>query len=302
MRFAMWPGPGSRWSNVLELCQYTESIGWDGIWFSDHFMPNAADVSGPVNESWTMVAALAAAVPRVRIGTLVSGNTYRHPAVLAKMAATIDQISGGRFVLGLGAGWQENEHNAYGIPFYTLGGRLRRLEEACQVIKGLFEHERTTFSGRYYTLTEAPLVPKPVQKPLPLLIGGGGEQKTLRIAARYANEWNVWGTAELMRHKMSVLDQRCAEIGRNPAEIARSAVALLALSDDEAVVQRARGTGRPVIAGNTDQVKQQIRDYVDAGVDEIIIPDFNLGPMESKKETYERFIKEVAVEFRGAAA
>jgi F420-dependent oxidoreductase-like protein len=301
MRFAMWPRAAGTWRDILDECRYTESIGWDGIWFSDHFMPNAADVSGPVNEAWTMVAALAAAVPRVRIGTLVSGNTYRHPAVLAKMAAGIDQISGGRFVLGLGAGWQENEHTAYGIPFYTVGGRLRRLEEACQVINGLFENERTTFAGRYYQLSEAPLEPKPVQRPLPLLIGGGGEQKTLRIAARYANEWNVWGTPEVLRHKGAILDRHCAEIGRNPADISRSAVALLALSDDAAVVERARGTGRPVIAGNPGEVKQQISDYISAGVNEIIIPDFNLGSLDRKKQTYARFIDEVASEFRPPA-
>jgi F420-dependent oxidoreductase-like protein len=301
MRFSVWPGGANRWSDVLEVCRYAESIGWDGIWFADHFMPNAADVSGPVHESWTAVAALAAAVPRVRIGTLVSGNTYRHPAVLAKMAAGIDQVSGGRFVLGLGAGWQENEHIAYGLPFYTLGGRLRRLEEACQVIKGLFENERTTFAGRYYTLKDAPLEPKPIQRPLPLLIGGGGEQKTLRIAARYANEWNVWGTPAVLRHKMAILDQHCAEIGRNSAEIKRSAVALLVLTDDPAVVERSRASGRPLIAGNAGEVKQQIQEYIDAGVDEIIIPDFNMGTLENKKATYQRFLDEVASEFRAAA-
>ncbi len=300
MRFAMWPSPVIGWNDVVDLCSYTESIGWDGIWYSDHFMPNAADVGGPVNEAWTMIAALAAAVPRVRLGTLVSGNTYRHPAVLAKMAAGVDRISGGRFVLGLGAGWQENEHAAYGIPFHTLGGRLRRLEEACQVITGLFENERTTFAGRSYTLNEAPLEPKPIQRPLPLLIGGGGEKKTLRIAARYANEWNVWGTPALLRHKMAVLDQHCAEIGRHPKEIARSAVTMLALSDDEAFIERTRNSGRPVMAGDAAAVKQQVQDYIDAGVDEIIIPDFNMGSLERKKATYARFIDEVAAEFRPA--
>lgn len=300
MRFAMWPGAAGSWEDTLALCRYAEAIGWDGIWFADHFMPNAADISGPVNEALTMVAAIAASVPRVRIGTLVCGNTYRHPAVLAKMAAGIDRISQGRFVLGLGAGWQENEHTAYGLAFHTLGGRLRRLEEACQVIRGLLDNERTTFNGRYYTLTEAPLAPKPVQQPLPLLIGGGGEQKTLRIAARFANEWNVWGTPELLRRKSAILDQHCADVGRNPAEIGRSAVALLALTDDPAVIERTRRTGRPVIAGNVAEVKQQIRDYAAAGVGEIIIPDFNLGSLESKKATYARFIEEVASEFRTA--
>src|SRR5947209_13238618 len=114
MRFSAWPSPGGTWQDTLELSQHVAAGGWDGIWFSDHFMPNAADVSGPVNEAFTTLAALAAAVPRVRLGTLVAGNTYRHPAVLAKMAAGIDRISGGRFVLGLGGAWQENEHEKYG--------------------------------------------------------------------------------------------------------------------------------------------------------------------------------------------
>src|SRR5262249_8606742 len=129
MRFSFWPASQHPWSEVLALAQHVESTGWDGVYFCDHFMPNAADTSGPWGETWTTLAALAAAVPRVRIGGLVCGNTYRHPAVLAKMAATLDHISGGRAVLGLGAGWQENEHRAYGIPFYTLGERLARLDE-----------------------------------------------------------------------------------------------------------------------------------------------------------------------------
>jgi F420-dependent oxidoreductase-like protein len=298
MRFSMWPSAANDWTRTLELCRFTEAIGWDGIWFADHFMPNAADVSGPVNEAWTAVAALAMAVPRVRIGTLVSGNTYRHPAVLAKMAAGVDRISGGRFVLGLGAGWQQNEHTAYGIPFYTMGGRLRRLEEACRVIKGLLNDERTTVAGRYYTLQEAPLAPKPLQQPLPLLIGGGGEQKTLRIAARYADEWNVWGTPELLRRKGGILDGYCIEIGRDPSTIAHSAVALLAFTENEDDVERARRSGRPIIAGNGDQVRRRIQEYVDGGVDEVIIPDWNLGTLEQAQETYARFIEEVAPEFR----
>ncbi|MHB8578177.1 MAG: LLM class F420-dependent oxidoreductase, partial [Dehalococcoidia bacterium] len=221
MRFSIWPSPGGRWEDTLAICRHAASTGWDGLWFSDHFMPNTPAATGPVHESWMTLAALAAAVPRVRIGTLVSGNTYRHPAVLAKMAAEIDQISGGRFVLGLGAGWQENEHAAYGLPFPSIAERLRRLDEACQVIIGLFTNARTTFAGRYYQLQDAPLEPKPVQSPLPLFIGGGGEKKTLRIVAKYANEWNVWGTPETLRQKIAVLDQHCAAVGRPPAEVRR---------------------------------------------------------------------------------
>jgi F420-dependent oxidoreductase-like protein len=301
MRFSLWPNAGNSWDDLLELARHAEATGWDGIWFADHFMPNAADISAPTAEAWTTVAALAASVPRVRIGTLVSGNTYRHPAVLAKMAAQVDQISHGRAVLGIGAGWQENEHTAYGIPFYTTGERLRRLREACQLIKGLLTQERTTFSGRYYQLKDAPLEPKPVQRPLPLLVGGGGERVTLRIAAAYADEWNVWGTPETLRRKMDVLDQHCHDLGRDPKTIKRSAQALLFLSDDPAVVERARaGAGMPVTAGNVDQVREIVGQYAAAGVDELIVPDRTLGhDVAAKKVTMDRFIREIAPAFRG---
>ncbi len=296
MRFSFWPNSSQPWEEIHQLARHAEQTGWDGFWICDHFMANGPDTSGPWAEAWATIAALAAAVPRVRLGTLVTGNTYRHPAVLAKMAATIDEISGGRVVLGLGSGWQENEHRAYGIPFYTTGDRLRRLEEACQVIKGLFSDEKTTFHGKYYQLEDAQLAPKPVQDPLPLLIGGGGEKVTLRIAARWADEWNVWGDVDTMVHKMAILDRHCADLGRDPKEIERSAVALLFLSDDAAFVERVRGgaAGRPMIAGNVEQVRETIAAYRDAGVDELIVPDFTLGPMERKLETYDRFIEEVA--------
>ncbi|MEE9281993.1 MAG: LLM class F420-dependent oxidoreductase [Myxococcota bacterium] len=296
MRFSFWPGPAQPWSEVLELARHVEATGWDGIWYADHFMPNAADTSGPWNEAWTVLSALAAAVPRIRIGPLVTGNTYRHPAVLAKMAATVDQISEGRLVLGLGSGWQENEHAAYGIPFYTTGDRLRRLEEACQVIRSLFSEEKSDFDGKYYQLEDAPLEPKPVQQPLPLLIGGGGEKVTLRIAARYADEWNTWGDVATLVHKMEVLERHCAEVGRDPVEIQRSAVAMLFLSDDARFIEQVRGGGggRPMIAGNAEEVAQVVKDYAEAGVDELVIPDFNLGPRERKVAILDRFIREVA--------
>ncbi len=298
LRVSLWPGPGNSWAETLDLCRHAEASGWDGAWYADHFMPNAEDVSGPTNECFTTLAGLAAAVPRIRLGSLVAGNTYRHPAVLAKTAAGIDNISGGRMVLGLGAGWQENEHAAYGIAFHTVGGRLRRLEEACQVVRGLFDHGRLSFEGRYYRLQGAPLEPKPIQQPLPLLVGGGGEQLTLRIAARYANEWNVWGTPDLLRQKIAVLERHCAEAGRDPREIRRSANALLILTDDEALIERTRATGRPLIAGSVGRVQETLGMYLEAGVDEVIIPDFNLGRGERRREQLDRFIHEAAAPFR----
>ena len=295
MRFGFWPGSGHDWDETVHLARHIEQTGWDGFWFCDHFMANGPDTSGPWAEAWTTIAALAAAVPRVRLGTLVTGNTYRHPAVLAKMAVTIDRISGGRLVLGLGSGWQENEHRAYGIPLYTTGDRLRRLDEACQVIVGLLGNEKTSFQGKYYQLEEAPLEPKPAG-PLPLLIGGGGEKVTLRIAARYADEWNVWGDVATLVQKGEVLERHCADVGRDPAEIERSAVALLFLSDAAALVERIRGGGggRPMIVGNVEEVRETVAAYAEAGVSELIIPDFNLGPRERKLELLDRFIEEVA--------
>ncbi len=216
MKFSAWPGSAAPWADILEECKHIEATGWDGIWIADHFMPNRPENTGPTQEAWSLLAALAALVPRVRLGTLVTGNTYRHPAVLAKQVAQVDIISGGRVVLGLGAGWQENEHVAYGIPFYTVGGRLRRLEEAVQIIRGLFDNERTTFEGKHYKVKDAPLAPKPVQARLPILIGGGGEKVTMRIAAQYADEWNTWGTPEVLAHKSKVLDAHCAGARARP--------------------------------------------------------------------------------------
>ena len=283
---------------MLTLAQHVEQTKWDGFWLADHFMPNDVDVSQPWPEAWTTLSALAALVPRIRFGTLVSGNTYRHPAVLAKMAATADHISGGRVVLGLGSGWQENEHQKYGIEFDTVAGRLKRLEEACQVITGLFSQERFNFEGEYYQLKDAPLEPKPLQSPLPLLIGGGGEKVTLRITAQYANEWNVWGGVDVLKHKMAILDQHCADIGRDPKNIKRSAVVLLFLSDDQAFVDKmlAAQDGPARIAGNINQLRETVAAYKEIGVDELIIPDFTLGPdcNAKKLETLNTFIEEIA--------
>jgi len=296
MRFSFWPNPGQSYTDVLALAEHVERTGWDGIWYADHFMPNADDTSAPWPEAWTTLSALAARVPRLRIGTLVSGNTYRHPAVLAKMAATLDHISDGRVVLGLGAGWQENEHQQYGLDFYDVKERLARLDEACQVIKALYTASSANFAGDYYQLTNASLEPKPVQTPLPLMIGGGGEKVTLRITAQHADEWNVWGTVDILKHKMSVLDAHCERLGRNPNDIQRSAVALLFMSDDEKFVKKMKDTelAQPAIVGSPAEVADIAAAYQDIGVDELIVPDFTLGPMAQKLDTLDTFIKDVA--------
>src|SRR2546422_4268178 len=156
MRFGLFGALGNTtWNDVLDLWQASEKAGWDAACLADHFMPNSADRVGDTLECWTTLSALATAVPRMRIGTIVLGNTYRHPAVVAKMASTLDVVSGGRLLLGLGGAWQQNEHEAYGIPFYTVGERLARLDEACQVLKLLWMQPKSTFKGRYYQLSEA---------------------------------------------------------------------------------------------------------------------------------------------------
>src|SRR5208283_1088442 len=227
MRFSIWIGTEQPSGELLSSAEHAGDTGWDGIWVADHFMPNGERSLLPRLEAWTTIAAIAARVDRVRVGVLVSGNTYRHPAVLAKMAATVDQLCAGRLVLGLGAGWQVNEHEAYGIELPGVGERMARLDEACQVIRLLHSEDRANFEGRYYRLVDAPCEPKPVQRPLPLLIGGGGEKATMRIAARYADEWNCWGLPDLMAHKAGVLERHCLEIGRDPASIGRSAQAVV---------------------------------------------------------------------------
>ncbi len=296
MKISLWPNPAQPFATVQALARYAEAAGFDGLWYADHFMPNAEDTSVPWPECWTTLSALAIAVPRLRLGTLVCGNTYRHPAVLAKMAATLDHISGGRMVLGLGAGWQENEHRQYGMPFYTVGERLARLDEACAVIKSLFTQAQSDFAGTYYTLSGASLEPKPLQSPMPLLIGGGGEKVTLRIAAQWADEWNVWGTPDILAHKGAVLQAHCRDLGRDPSEIHRSAQALIFMSDDATALERWRNAPSPMpkLVGTPEALRDQLHAYAAAGVDEFIVPDFTLGQGEDRERALDTFLRRVA--------
>ena len=299
MRFGFWPNPRSNYEDTSVLCSHAEAIGYDGVWLADHFLPDEDELI-PVHESWITMAALARDVPRVRLGTLVTGNTYRHPAVLANMASTLDNLSDGRMVLGLGSGWQQNEHEAYGIQFGTAATRLRMLDEACQVIQGLFAYDHFDFSGEFYKIQRAPLEPKPRQAKMPLMIGGGGERVTLKIAAKYADEWNVWGNVDTLIHKMEILDRHCETVGREPSAIERCAVALLFLSDDEKYLKRVRKSApsdRSIIGG-VNEVRDIVAAYQDAGVKELVVPDFTLGTLigadQRKLDLMEQFITEVA--------
>jgi F420-dependent oxidoreductase-like protein len=210
-------------ADLRAVWRIADEAGFDHLWAFDHFNPIFSDVAGDVFEGMTLLAAMAQATSRVRIGLMVAGNTYRHPGVLAKMATTIDHLSGGRLEFGLGASGAEVEHTMLGIPFYTAGERIRRLAEALTVCRKLWTEERASFDGRYYTLTDAVSNPKPLQRPHPpIWVGGAGEKLTLRVVAEHADVWNVIGSVEEVVRKASVLDQHCADVGRNPAEIKRS--------------------------------------------------------------------------------
>lgn len=210
------------WPALRDVWQEADRIeAFDAGWVFDHFYPVFADADAPVLEGWTLLAALSQQTRRIRLGVMVSGNTYRHPAVLANAAATLDVVSGGRLELGLGAGWNEQEHAAYGIDLPPLTERFDRLEEACAVLDGLLTRPEVDLDGRYYRLRAARCEPKPVQRPRPpLVIGGRGERRTLRIAARWADQWNYpSGPVEDFRRKVDVLHAHCEEIGRDPAAI-----------------------------------------------------------------------------------
>jgi len=223
MRFAFKTAPqNTTWDAMLEVWRAADDIEvYESGWTFDHFYPIFSDSTGPCLEGWMTLAGLAQATRRLRLGTLVTGIHYRHPAVLANMAATLDVMSGGRLELGIGAGWNEEESGAYGIELGTPRERSDRFEEACAVLTGLLSQETTTFKGSYYQLTDARCEPKPVQQPHPpICIGGSGRLRTLRTTARYAQHWNfVGGTPDQFRETRDVLHQHCADIGRDPAEI-----------------------------------------------------------------------------------
>ncbi len=223
MRFAFKTAPQhTTWADMLAVWQAADDIEvFESGWTFDHFYPIFSDPSGPCLEGWTTLTALAQATRRLRLGTLVTGIHYRHPAVLANMAAALDIISDGRLELGIGAGWNEQESGAYGIELGTPRQRSDRFEEACEVLISLLSQETTTFKGEYYQLVDARNEPKGVQRPHPpICIGGSGERRTLRTAARFAQHWNfVSGTPEEFARKRDVLHDHCRAIGRDPDDI-----------------------------------------------------------------------------------
>jgi F420-dependent oxidoreductase-like protein len=298
------------WEELRSLWQEAERLGFDSAWVFDHFMPVFGGKTGPTLEGWMLLSALAAETSRLRIGCLVTGNTYRHPAVLAKMATTVDHLSGGRLELGIGAAWYEAEHRAYGIPFYTAKERAERLGEAVEVIHKLWSEEQADFAGRYYNLKDAPFEPKPLQKPHPpIVIGGDGRKWTLPTVARYADGWNCpFGHSPNTAAELNgVIDGYCRDIGRNPKEIERSIFIPLALGKSRvwgwavtlgfSFYMRTwpwRASQR-VLVGTPAQVVEQIQRYINAGITHFILL---IPPTYDPQATLRLFAAEVMPAFR----
>ncbi len=296
MKFSVWPNPGRPPAEVLDLARLADAEGWHGVWFADHYMPDSGGETiepGDVHECWAMLPAIAAVTERVRLGSLVAPTSVHHPAVLANRAATIDHISNGRLVLGIGAGWQINEHHAYGIPLEPAAQRVDRFEEAIQIVRSLLTEERTSFDGECYVITDATSDPKPIQSPLPILVGSA-RPRMLRITATHADEWNTWGAPELASAGLAKLLTACDRVGRDPATLRKSVQALVIVTDSADAIEKIRGgaMGARTIVGTIEQISEEIARYVELGFDEFIVPDFTFG--ETRQERHDRLTEVIA--------
>lgn len=267
------------WSEVEPVARAVDRLRFDSLWACDHLLPMGKGVpeNVPTLEAWTLLSALAVVTGRVRLGCLVSAVTFRHPAVMAKMAATVDEISGGRLELGIGAAWHAREHEAFGVPFPATRERLDMLEECAQVARRLFHAETpVTFDGRFTRLAAAPPL-----RPIPIMVGGGGERRTLRIVAQWADAMNVHGSPPEAARKISIMERHCADVGRDPRVIRRTVSTWFELADsrDEAI-ERARSVGfdvddaeelRWLPIATADDAIRLLRAYADHGVDEVIL-------------------------------
>lgn len=292
------------WDDTLATIRTVQNGRWDSLWWSDHFLPPVGrrDLEGGgALEGWSLLTAAAAVTERLRLGLLVTGNTYRNPALLAKMAATIDQISHGRLTLGIGSAWFGREHAAYGWRFPPLKERCDRLDEALEVIKRLFTDGNggtANFQGEYYSLDNCPLAPPCAQTPhVPILVGGNGEKRTLRSCAKYADicniDFNNPGGVDVFRHKISVLERHCESLRRDPAQIKKTMLIPLRLEDDEAKARELRQRrGEWVLYGPPSQVIDTIGAYQDAGCEEMM---FSAVP--TKPEHFERIDADVLAAF-----
>jgi len=276
------PDPAEAYETMSRVAQEADKLGYASIWLYDHFHTVPVPTQEITFECWTSTAALARDTQRVRIGQLVTCNSYRNPALLAKMASTVDAISHGRLILGIGAGWYEHEYLAYGYPYPSTHERLERLREAVQVILAMWSQDEAHFEGKYYSLHGAINQPKGVQKPhIPLLIGGGGEKVTLRLVAQYADACNVGGDIPTIRHKLDVLRQHCEAIGRDYNSIKRTTlIDYCVIGETEAEVQAKLSPEERAnidelrktwLIGTPAQIRERLAEYEQAGIQELVI-------------------------------
>ena len=268
-------------NGVADQALTAESAGFESVWVMDHFfqLPALGGPSQPMLESYTLLGALAARTSRVMLGTLVTGVTYRNPALLAKIVTTLDVLSAGRAILGIGAAWYDVEHEGLGFDFPPVSERMDRLEEAVQICRAMFREEHPTFEGRYYEIRDAWNVPSPIQDGgPPILIGGSGEKRTLRLVARYADLCNITGDVETIRHKVKVLHEHCDAIGRDPREITVTRLSTLVLTDSSTETANTWDFLRSAVGedaaafnvGQEDELVDQVRELKDGGVDYLI--------------------------------
>ena len=290
------------WEEMVRIWQQADAAGYDSLWTFDHFLPIFADPTGPQMEGWTTLAALAALTKRARVGCLVTGNTYRHPAVLAKIASTVDHISGGRLNFGLGAGWFEYEHQVHGWQFPEIPERLKRFAEALELTVRLWTEEAASFDGKFYTLDGAPHEPKPVQKPHPpIMIGGGGEKVLLKLVAKYAQMWNCPGGLNLLTHKRDILHGHCETVGRDPAEIELTSLTRFYVTKDDAAARAfidqwagsamlsEEEAAEQFLVGSPERCIENAHRYFDAGITHIIL----LAPRPFDHDSFALFTEDV---------
>jgi F420-dependent oxidoreductase-like protein len=280
--------PTNTTAKLRQCALAAESSGYSSLWVMDHFfqLPPLGGAQAPMIEAYTLLGLLAGMTEQIRLGALVTGVTYRNPAMLAKQITSLDILSGGRAIAGIGAAWHDIEHHAFGFDFPPLKERFARLEEAVAIMRGMFREEAPSFSGNYYRIAEARNVPAPIQPGGPeLMIGGSGEQKTLRIVARLADSCNVSGNAATVRRLMDLLDSHCAEVDRDPSTLRRTRLGSMFLcATDEQVkgtkdfLQAVGVDASPMVIGTRNACVAMVRELVEAGLDDVI---FNIPQMSS---------------------
>lgn len=299
---SIWPSVSQPFSDVLDVATYADQSGWHCLYIEDHFMADGNEfgkATDPRLECTSALAAVAAATTSIRLSPLVLSATFRHPAVVANWAATVDHISAGRLTLGIGAGWQQNEHDQYGIVLGERKARLQRLAEYVEVVTSLLREPMTNFHGDFFALTNAWCEPAPVQESLPILIGGKGD-RMLSLVARWADQWNMWAMPDVFYERSSFLAQRAESIGRDPLTLHKSTQALVLLTDDaeKADAFRKQMTPRPTFAGTASQFAELVGQWQQAGVDEVIVPDWYLGNGQQRKEAMDALLGAVTEALR----